>query len=98
MQYRFMADCTLPTAFTKEQELQLTDQRAVMEYYLDEGILVNYALSLEHAKLWAVWNATSEVEVLELMVSLPLSEVMDIQVSLLNAFDTKETTPEFSLN
>jgi len=35
---------------------------AVIDRYLSEGRLINYALSLENAKVWAVFNANSEME------------------------------------
>ncbi|MEN0003981.1 MAG: muconolactone Delta-isomerase family protein [Bacteroidota bacterium] len=98
MQYRFMADCTLSAGFQDQEERLLTNQQDLLQRFLEEGILVNYALSLEHSKLWAVFNATSEMEVLEIMIAMPLSHAMQIEVSLLSAFDSNQAPPSFSMN
>ncbi len=96
--YQFMADFTLPAQLSDEFVELLPFQRAVVDRYLSEGALVNYALSLEHAKLWAVFNANSEMEVLEMLADFPLTPFMEVEVNQLTSFNTAEGTPSFSLN
>lgn len=96
--YQFMVDFTLPTELPSEFADLLPYQRAVVDRYLAEGALVNYALSLENAKLWAIFNANSEMEVLEMLSEFPLTRFMRVQVSMLTSFNTAEDIPAFSLN
>mgnify|MGYP006267162653 CR=1 FL=1 len=96
--YQFMADFTLPTQLPEEFVELLPFQRAVVDRYLSEGALINYALSLENAKLWAVFNANSEMEVLEMLADFPLTPFMEVEVNQLTSFNTAEDTPSFSLN
>ena len=74
-------------------------QEAVAQQYLTEGKLINYALSMEQGKLWAVFKANSELEVLEMLIDFPLTEFMEIEITLLSNYLTPgNPIPEFSLN
>jgi len=73
-------------------------QRAVIERYLSEGSLVNYAMAMDNAKLWAIFNANSEMEVRHMLADFPLTKFMQLEVNLLTTFNTVEAEPSFSLN
>ena len=95
---QYMVDFTLPEELSTEFMDLIPFQRAVVDRYLSEGSLVNYALALEHAKLWAIFNANSEMEVLEMLTDFPLTPFMQVEVNQLTLFNTAGSTPAFSLN
>ncbi|HMR43852.1 MAG TPA: muconolactone Delta-isomerase family protein [Saprospiraceae bacterium] len=97
--YQFMVDFTMPEMLTEEFMGLLPFQRAKVNRLFREGKLINYALSLENSKLWAVFNANSEMEVMEIIAELPLTKFMKISISMLTFYNSlTEETPAFSMN
>ena len=95
----YMVDFTLPGEYTEEFVALISRQRATVNRLLSEGKILNYALSLENAKLWAVFSARSEAELHELVERLPLSKFMQYQVFDLTFFNASHPfTPVFSVN
>ncbi|RMG84214.1 MAG: hypothetical protein D6714_08390 [Bacteroidetes bacterium] len=98
-EHQFMVDFTLPEILTDDFMSLIPHQRARVNHFFSEGILVNYAMSLDESKLWAVFNADSEAEVLELVLQLPLTQFMEVRISMLTFYNTsQEPTPAFSMN
>lgn len=98
-EYQFMADFTLPDELTDEFFDLLSYQDCVVNKYLSQGKLINYALSLDNAKIWAIFSANSEVEVREMIADFPLTRFMEVEISLLTAYNTLSVAaPNFSLN
>lgn len=94
-----MVDFSLPNELTEEFLDLVPYQRAVVNRYFCEGKLLNYALSIESAKLWAVFSANSEMEVMEMIVDFPLSKFMKAEISMLALCELPtRATPDFSLN
>ncbi|MEO1627497.1 MAG: hypothetical protein AAFV25_20265, partial [Bacteroidota bacterium] len=58
--YQFMVDFTMPEVLSDDFMNLIPYQRAMVQRYFNEGKLLNYALSLENAKLWAIFSANSE--------------------------------------
>jgi len=96
--YQFMVNGTLPEELNAEFIDLIPYQRAVIDRYMEDGKLLNYASSLEDAKVWAIFNASSEMEVLELLADFPLTPFMGIEIYMLTSFSTSELVPQFSLN
>lgn len=97
--HRFMVNFTMPPELPDHFLELLPYQEVMVDRYLLEGKLVNYALSLEEGKLWAVFNANSELEVLEMIVDFPLTAFMQVEISLLTRYQAPEHGPQgFSLN
>ncbi len=97
--YQFMVDFTLPEVLTEEFIGLIPYQRAVVNRFLNEGKMLNYALSLEQSKLWAIFSARSEMEVLEMLADMPLTGFMEVEISMLTFYNTlPEEIPVFSLN
>lgn len=97
--YQFMVVFRLPEELTDEFLDLLPQQRARVTELFEEGVLLSYALSLEHSRMWAVFNAASEMAVLEHLATLPLSRFMQVRVSMLTFYNThSEPVPGFSLN
>jgi len=94
-----MVDFTLPETLTEDFMEKIPHQRAKVNRLFREGKLVNYALSLETSRMWAVVNANSEWEVKEIISLLPLTKYMNIQVSTLTFYNAlEEEIPVFSMN
>lgn len=97
--YQFMVDFILPENLSEEFMSLIPYQRAMINQYFKEGKLLNYALSLENSRLWAVFNANSELEVMDYLADLPLTEYMQVEISMLTFYNGVEPmTPNFSLN
>ena len=85
-EYHFMVDFTLPEVLSDEFMELIPYQRAAVNKLFLEGKLVNYALSLENSKLWAVFNANSEMEVMDMITDWPLTEFMKVNISILTFY------------
>ena len=97
--YHFMVNGTVSKPMSEQLHELLPFQEAVVEQYLTEGKLINYALSVEEGKSWAVFNANSEVEVMEMLIDFPLTEFMKVEISLLTVYQAlQQPVPDFSLN
>lgn len=97
--YQFMVDFSMPEVLTEEFMQLIPYQRAAINRFFTEGRLTNYALSLENSKLWAVFKANSEMEVMDMIADLPLTSFMDVQISMLTFYNTASIeVPNFSLN
>ncbi len=98
-EYQFMAEFNLPEDLSEEFFELLPYQETVINKYLAQGKLVNYALSLDNARMWAIFSANSEVEVLEMLREFPLTRFMEVHISLLSSYTTLSVAaPNFSLN
>ncbi|MEO1518870.1 MAG: muconolactone Delta-isomerase family protein [Bacteroidota bacterium] len=97
--YQFMVDFTMPEVLSDDFMNLIPYQRAMVQRYFNEGKLLNYALSLENAKLWAIFSANSEYEVMDMLADLPLTEYMQVEISMLTLYNTTNPTmPQFSKN
>ena len=98
-QFHFMVEFKLPNTLTEEFMSLVPMQRMVVDRFLEEGILLSYALSLENSRLWAVFCGESELDVMERIIDLPLSDFMDAEIHLLTVYnDNPIEMPAFSLN
>lgn len=94
-----MVNGTVAGSLLEELHKLLPFQEAVVEQYLTEGKLINYALSVEEGKSWAIFNANSEMEVMEMLIDFPLTEFMQVEISLLTVYQAlQQPAPNFSLN
>lgn len=96
--HQYMADFTFKDALSEEFFDLIPYQRVVINKFLQQGKLVNYALSIERGKIWAIFNANSENEVYQMIKTLPLLKFMEVEVSLLSQLDGQKVQPIFSLN
>lgn len=94
-----MVDFTLPKVLPEDFLRLIPHQRAKASQLFREGKLVNYALSLDESKMWAVFNANSEREVLDFVSDMPLTRFMKIRVSMLTFYNSVNAEgPVFSMN
>jgi muconolactone delta-isomerase len=98
-QLQYMVDFTLPTELPEEFVSNIPRQRAAVNRLLGEGKILNYALSLENSKLWVVFLANSEAELMEMVHRLPLTRYMKVRISELTFYNTSNSlSPAFSVN
>jgi len=95
---QFMVDFTLPNALTPEFMSLMPKQKERVDLLFTEGVLDNYMLSMEDHKLWAVFNANSEYDVMQLVAALPLTQFMETKISMLTMSSTPKGMPGFCLN
>jgi len=97
--YQFMVEFTLPKNLSIEFKDLIPYQKMVVERFFDEGKLSSYAQSFETSKLWAIFNAKSEMEVLNMLADMPLTSFLEVNINMLSAFSTAENyLPQFSMN
>lgn len=98
-EFQFMVDFRLPTVLSEDFLKLIPHQRNKINKLFREGKLVNYALSLDHSKMWAVVAANSEIEVKEMLVELPLTRFMDFDINMLTLYNSVNAESQvFSLN
>lgn len=96
---QYMVDFTLPSDLPEEFVSNIPRQRAAVNRLLGEGKILNYALSLEQSKLWVVFSANSETELLEMVQRLPLTRFMKVRISELTFYNAANPyAPVFSVN
>lgn len=94
-----MVDFTMPKELPEDFVSLIPRQRAAVNNLMAEGKLLNYALSLESGKLWAVFSVASEAELMEIVYGLPLTDFMKVRVSELTFYNAaRPFTPVFSVN
>ena len=96
---QYMVDFTLPTDLPEEFVNKIPQQRSMVNRLLTEGKILNYALSLENSKLWVVFAAASEADLMEMVQRLPLTRYMKVRINELTFFNSHNAfIPAFSVN
>ncbi len=94
-----MVDFTLPKILSEDFLRLIPHQRAKVNKLFRDGKLLNYALSLDNSKLWAIVCANSEIEVVEFLDQLPLTRFMQFKISMLTLYNAVNAdAPVFSMN
>lgn len=97
-EYQFMVDFTMQKQLGEEEEALLPYQKTIVQKYLSQGKLLNYALSIERSKAWAIFSAASIKEVLRMVIDFPLTKFMNYEISQLSQYDIHASEHDFSLN
>ncbi len=98
-EYQYMVDFSLPKVLSEDFLRLIPHQRAKVNKLFRDGKLVNYALSLDNSKMWAVVSANSEIEVVEFLDQLPLTRFMKFSISMLTFYNSVNSdAPVFSMN
>ena len=96
---QFMVDFTMPKELPDDFVSLIPRQRIAVNKLMEEGKLLNYALALEHGKLWAVFSVDSESELLDIVYGLPLTDFMKVRISELTFYNALQPfTATFSIN
>lgn len=96
---QYMVDFTMPQDLPEDFVRNIPEQRTAVNRLLNEGKILNYALSLENSKLWAVFSVRSESELMQLINTLPLTHYMKVRINELTFYNASyPLTPAFSVN
>ncbi len=97
--FHFMVEFTMPTILTNRFTSLIPEQRALVNSYFTDGCLVSYSVSLEKSKVWAVFVAETEEEVLTLIKAMPLTRFMSHTINILTFYNVLTSRlPSFSVN
>lgn len=92
-----MVECILGP-FTLELQEQIPRQRMIVDRLFNQGVLITYTLAADRSKLWIVFQADSESELLSYIESLPLIKYCDYNYSEIMFHDSNQFIPSISLN
>ena len=99
MKRSFMVEFELPEILTDEFMSLIPDQRYLINKMMAEGTLKSYSLALDRSRAWAILDAGSEFDVMELLAQMPLIDFMVPYVSELMFHNSPEDVlNQFSLN
>jgi muconolactone delta-isomerase len=94
-----MVDFSMPERLTDEFIERVPRQRQLINRYMKNKKLLSYALSLESCRMWAIFRVSSELELMQLIAELPLTPLMEVNISTLSILNTaKEDFNEICLN
>ena len=95
---QYMVEFVVPTPLPDELFQMIPEQRKEVDNLFTSGHLLSYTLSMERNKLWAVFLAGSESELLSHIDQLPLSKYMEYNYYELMFHQSLKLLPTMSLN
>jgi muconolactone delta-isomerase len=98
MYKQYMVQFDLPNPFPVDFMERIPEQRNIINFLLAEGKIKSYSLSIDRARLWSVFVAESDVEVMEIIAQWPLAEWLVPDVEELMFHNSSDMVLQFSLN
>lgn len=95
---QYMVEFKVPDPITQEIISLIPDQREIVENLFTAGKLAIYSLAEDRSMLWAIFVASSESELINLIDKLPLSSYMDYDYHQLMFHQSVQLLPALSLN
>lgn len=89
-----MIEIRLPEILSEEFLLLIPSQRMMISRLMHQGVIINYALALESAKLWITMIAESEEKVITQLAEMPIIGFVDTEIFEL----TFQNSNSFTLN
>lgn len=96
--HKYMVEFDVPRILTEEILEKIPDQMATFDQLIAKGKLLSYCFSMNRQRLWAVFLASSESELLTYLDMLPLTPYMDYDYSELMFYSSISMIPSMSLN
>ncbi len=93
-----MVEFQVPQPFPAELEEMVNDQRIVVHDLFVEGKLLSYTLAHNRSKIWGIFFADSESELISLLDRLPMTPYMQFDYTELMFHETVQFIPAMSLN
>jgi len=95
----YYVEVSLPENFSEEFIRKIPKQRAVVDDWMKQGIIMNYALALDRSKLWIAMLSENETEVNKVIDTFPLRKYMKPEIFRLAFYQgVAPGIPSFSLN
>ncbi len=95
---QYMVEFDIPIPFPEEMLAMIVDQREAFDVLFHRGRLLSYCLSVDRSRLWAIFVASSESELLSLIDELPMTPYMDFDYEELMVYTSVSMLPTMSLN
>lgn len=95
---QYMVVFVIPTPLPDHMFDMIPAQREEVDNLFSAGRLLTYTLSLDKSKLWAVFLAGSESELLRYIDMLPLSQYVEYDYQELMFHQSLKLLPSMSLN
>lgn len=96
---QFMVDFTLPLSLSEDFVDLIPEQRSHVNKLFMSGKLLSYSLALENGKLWAVFRAETEADLLDMLHEMPLTYLMKLRYHELTFYNAAHSfIPAFSVN
>lgn len=96
---QYMVEFDLPDVMDEGFTHRIPAQRLKVEELMEKGFLLSYSLSADRHKLWCIFKADSETEVMESVAEFPLIKYMTpIITELMFHNMVAARIPLFSLN
>jgi len=94
----YMVEFAVPAPFPQDLYYIIPEQRSIVNDLFTAGKMVSYTLSMDLTKLWVIFLASSESELITLVDKLPLTSYMDFDYSELRFHQSLKLLPTMSLN
>lgn len=98
MQKLYHVEFTLPDPMPARFIQLIPEQRAMVKKMMEQRVLRSYALSLDRSRMWCIFAANSEFDLLEEVSRLPLSQYLTPRISELMFHNSAEMMLSFSMN
>ena len=95
---QYMVEFDVPIPLTDSFLDLIPDQREILDLYFSEGKLLSYTVASDRSRVWAVFIAESESELLSYIDDLPMTPYMDYDYNELMFYNTVHLMPAMSLN
>ncbi len=95
----FYIEISLPESLPDEFIRKIPKQRAIVDEWMQKGVIMNYALSFDRSKLWIAMLGENETEINKVLDTFPLRKYMKPQIFRLAFYQgVAPGIPAFSLN
>jgi len=95
---QYMVEFEVPQPMTEDMFLLVPEQKQKFDELFTSGKLLSYSLSMDRERLWAIFMASSESELLTYIDMLPMTPYMDFDYDELMFYNTVSMLPSMSLN
>ena len=94
-----MVEFDLPDVMDEDFANRIPAQRLKVNELMESGFLLSYSLSVDRQKLWCIFKAESELDVMESIAEFPLIKYMTPMITELMFHNmVAASIPLFSLN
>ena len=95
---QYMVEFTILDPYNEELEKLIPMQQDRVSKLFQAGVILAYTLKLDRSKLWGVFTANSESELVKVLSDLPMHNFMDYDYSELMFHNSANQIPSVSLN
>ena len=95
---QYMVEFDVPYPLSDEILDMIPDQKVAIDELFTSGKMLSYTLSLDRRKVWAIFLADQESELIALIDHLPMTSYMDFDYREIMFHNTVHLMPAMSLN